>query len=694
MSDKEHRRLIRGYGCDAISGWRLIPVVAPLAAVANATGLVISTKHRDCRAFRLTGAVLPCALLLGCFAAHGAEPVFRQMQSTVTPPKTFRRSSLQLTGSATILDLTVNSQTLFTVDAEGKVQSRAAIDAKADVLSRLECEPACANFSPGAKWLAYASSDGLVRLWQRASKRQVDVPMPDGERTVSVKFSHDGVLLACATTTGTVRVWHPESETFVANVTTAPSSVQLLAFSPGNRSLAASPFAGEISVYDLGPSAHTQSMSKRTHTIDVGSRVTALAWIDEERLVAATTEGSIQLVDTKGQEEPVVIARHPCAVWALAFDISKARMAAGSWDGRIRLWETDKWRMLQSLKSHDESVTGVLFDGQDRLVSTGLDGRLQAMLPELPSLGASAVIDGRPDSVWVAIRSQDEKRLFVGGREGRFELWHPETQSLISSQQGHPTTRCAAYSPDGTSLVTGGDDGKIFVCDAVTGEKRRTLAGHPGAISALVFANHGAELVSVCDGKEMKLWDFSTGAELKSWREHEHQIYCAAISPNDKWLITGGGDWTTGDPGELIVWDLRKRTMKSRVEGHKLAVWSIVFTPDGRLFASSDSTGAVKVWDIESLTERRTLQHSTWVRPLAITPDGRTLAVGRGDGSIRLWDTDSWQQVAACVGHKGFSFHLQFDRTGRHLTSSGSEGTVHMWSLAQLRAESASAGEN
>ena len=94
---------------------------------------------------------------------------------------------------------------------------------------------------------------------------------------------------------------------------------------------------------------------------------------------------------------------------------------------------------------------------------------------------------------------------------------------------------------------------------------------------------------------------------------------------------------------------------------------------------SSDSSGAVKVWNMETLKEERTLQHPMWVRAMALSPDGGTLAVGRGDGSIRLWDTKSWTEKASYDGHESFCFALQFAPHGKILASSGNDGTVRFW---------------
>lgn len=409
------------------------------------------------------------------------------------------------------------------------------------------------------------------------------------------------------------------------------------------------------------------------------SLVTAFAFTpDGKQLVIATADGAAKVHDLAAEREPVPLGAHPFAIWSIVFEPSGTRMAAGSWDGTIKLWDAASWQPLQSIKKHEESVAHMVFVGQG-LCSAGLDGRLFYWQPEVDSVSRSGVIAGRDDSVWVATHSRDGKRLFVGGRGQRFELWDAEKNQLLVSRAGHPTTRCAVFSPDGATLATGGDDGTITLCDSDSGDTRTTLQRHRGAVSAVLFAEEGRSIISVCDGGEVKFWNAASGREQATWREHRQQIYCAALSPDETWLITGGGNWTTGDPGELLVWRRSTGQVYARLAGHRLAVWSVLFLPDGKRFVASDSSGAVKVWNLEALQEERTLSHGTWVRPLALSPDGQTLAVGRGDGSIRLWDTVSWTESASCDGNKGFFFWLAYSPDGKHLVSGGVDGTVGFW---------------
>ena len=636
--------------------------------------------------FRVALALLAIGWFASCALAQPL-PSYQALEAEVAGPGKLRTAPLLLSRFPTTFGMAVcaDREGLRTVDIDGRVwQWSLGPAVKRELVTETNCEPACATLSKDARWLAYAEPGGDVVVWEFETQQVKFRDNTTPDRTVTLMFSPNSQLLAGVTFDGAVRVWDVDSGQVIQQLRTQRNPVQTVAFTPDGNYLAVASFSYHITLYPISPETQVPEEPEAQVIRIGGARVTAFTFTpDGQQLVVATADGAANVYERSTGNKVHELGTNPFAIWSLAFDPAGPSMAAGSWDGTIKIWDMRSWQLLQSVKTHEESVAAMVYDAGQGLVSAGLDGRLLYWLPEVPSIRPVGMIAGRADSVWIAVYSPDRTKLFVGGKEKRFELWNAENHELLVSREGHPTTRCAAFSPDGHTLATGGDDGTILLCDSNTGETQRVLQRHRGAVSAVVFTQGGQKLISGCDGKEVKLWDMTTGQEIATWREHKQQIYCANISPDGKWLITGGGNWTTGDPGELIVWDLEAGRVRARVEGHKLAVWSIVFNPEGTRFAASDSSGEVKVWNMATLEEEQTLPHPMWIRGLAISPDGSTLAVARGDGSIRLWDTARWTEKASLDGHDSFTFAIQFAPDGKTLASSGNDGTVRFWPTAK-----------
>ena len=101
--------------------------------------------------------------------------------------------------------------------------------------------------------------------------------------------------------------------------------------------------------------------------------------------------------------------------------------------------------------------------------------------------------------------------------------------------------------------------------------------------------------------------------------------------------MSGGGDI-------IKVWDVSTGAEVMTLHGR--AVWSVVFSPDGKRIVAG--CGNIKVWDAETGAEVMTLQvddSSVW--PVSFSPDGRLIVSGCEDGTIKLWESASPEEVEA-----------------------------------------------
>jgi WD40 repeat protein len=119
------------------------------------------------------------------------------------------------------------------------------------------------------------------------------------------------------------------------------------------------------------------------------------------------------------------------------------------------------------------------------------------------------------------------------------------------------------------------------------------------------------------------------------------------------------------------------------LSGHRHYVFSVAFSPDGKLLASGSWDGTIKLWDTATGRELRTLSGYTgYVRSVAFSPDGKILASGSDDNTIKLWDVATWTELRTLSGHTGGVGSVAFSPDGRILASGSYDKTIKLWDVA------------
>ena len=268
--------------------------------------------------------------------------------------------------------------------------------------------------------------------------RTVVCPAPGGASYVA--FSHDGRMLACAGSTGTV---------------------------------------GVISL-DAPPPREVSD----TFGINAG-RVFSVAFSPRKWLLASgDQDGIVRLWNLHSREELRPLAGHRNAVLGLAFSPDGRLLASGSLDHTVTLWEPEASlrRQRRTLRAED-SVWAVEFSPDGRLLATcgGLDLKVRLWNPANGAL--LRTLSGHDERVTALAFSPDGRLLASGGGrdDETVRLWNPASGALLRTlTTGHRgDTDSVAFSPDGRLLATSAtSDGTVRLWDPATGAHLRTLTGN------------------------------------------------------------------------------------------------------------------------------------------------------------------------------------------------------------------------
>jgi TIR domain/WD domain, G-beta repeat len=136
-------------------------------------------------------------------------------------------------------------------------------------------------------------------------------------------------------------------------------------------------------------------------------------------------------------------------------------------------------------------------------------------------------------------------------------------------------------------------------------------------------------------------------AMLRILTGHEDAVCCVAISPDGQRLFSGGLDRT------IKVWNLSTGKEIRTLTGHDNGVYCVAISPDGQRLVSGSEDNTIKVWNLSTGREMRTLiGHTSLIKDVAISPDRRTLVSASADETIKVWNLSTGKEIRTLIGHR------------------------------------------
>jgi WD40 repeat protein len=245
--------------------------------------------------------------------------------------------------------------------------------------------------------------------------------------------------------------------------------------------------------------------------------------------------------------------------------------------------------------------------------------------------------------------------------------------------EGDAGVATVAFSPDGRTLATAGDDNKVTLWDRQRREPLEPqLTGHEGEVISLAFSPDGRTIVTGSGDSTVRLWDVQGRRPLgPPLTGHAQRVQAVAFSPNGRTVASGAQDAT------VRLWDVEgRRQLGPPLQGHTDVVRSVAFSPDGRTLASGSRDQTVRLWDVRRRQplEPPLTDHTDRVQAVAFSPDGRTLVSGGDDLTVRLWDVQGRRPLGPpLTGHDEAVTSLAFSPDGRTIASGSDDRSVILW---------------
>ncbi|MFD0373482.1 NB-ARC domain-containing protein [Streptomyces sp. NPDC127114] len=394
--------------------------------------------------------------------------------------------------------------------------------------------------APDGTWLVSAGTDGVLRIWEEATRSSRDQITAHIGSATAVAISPDGRRLVSGGENGSVALWDRETAACLARYNGHRGPVHAVAFTADGERLISTGEDGTVRIWQQ----HGEGPARPAASDSEGMRAVTVVG-DGRRALVAYHDGTTRLFEWRADDRAVPQASYRVQTWApVAFSPDGAWYVVGD-------------RVHRCVNIHGR-VPGTR-DGFQLSDSAGPDALAVA-----------------PDGTWLA----------VADSAGVVELWDlatgRRTVTLPSSPRGIGRVDAVLIAPDATWLAVlrhsptaarPENESRVQVSLLASGAPVTHDLAHDGDVTALAVTPDGTRLLTASATGTVSLWDPRTGTRLSSFTDPDGPVHGLSVSPDGKWIATAGP--------MLRVWDAATGRTVAGIRA-ETALGSCAWLPDGR----------------------------------------------------------------------------------------------------------------
>ncbi len=585
-------------------------------------------------------------------------------------------------------------------------------------------------YSPDGKYIASASQDHTVRLWDVKTGECLQVFEGHDDIVSCVIFSPDGEQVISGSYDSTIRIWDVETGRCLDTLNDDLAGIGGLMFCSDRNTLISYLLEGtyDIVLWDYANRECIRKIScdgGRTivnpdgklyayvsfgsdiytwHICDVetGEEISCLRGLKDWSQIAFSHDGKTIVTGGELYDNIICIwdvASGEClyktdnidesTIYSIEFSPDDKTILAAygghSYGNQnvIRIWRKDdfeNWIFDNELKGHSSHVYDATFSPDMlRIASASADKTVRiwdvGIGDTQKALSVDILISGM-------ISSDGKLMAIISDEDDSMHLW---TEQGTAPIEGMPCTT-PAFSPNGKEFASAAIEGVVGVWSAKTCECIRTMEGHEDEVYAVAYSPNGKLIASASADKTLRLWDASTGECLEILDDYDDNVLSVAFSPDGNRLVSSSADAT------IRIWNVKSEEIERIIDEHTGPVCSVDFSADGKYILSASLDSTMRLWNAETGTFIKQIgQNNAMVYSARFSPDGsKVISIFSDDDVISVWDVESGKCLqtleSTYVVHDGRGYDIMsasFSPDGTEIIGFFHEGptNVYIWNF-------------
>lgn len=498
-------------------------------------------------------------------------------------------------------------------------------------------------FSPGERYLATLGGrdDNKLVIWDVETGEAICGSPASGETALTVKFynSRDDMLVTGGSYN--LRVWQFD----LANRKIRPTD------------------------------CHLGQLKRVVRSISIDEADDYMYCGTETGDVLQVSLGATKLFKNSGPKKPFSLGA------SQVIQTKSGNLVVGAGDGTVALLSKD-FKVLKRTKLHG-GITALCLNAAGDHVFVGTD-KCNIYLLHLASFEYELRNTCHFNRINDVSFPRGYSQLFATCSSNDIRIWHSGTRNeLLRIQVPNLECLCICFSPDGKSIISGWNDGKIRAFKPQTGVLMYAINdAHRDGVTAITVTADNRRVISGGEDGQVRVWAIGrqTQKMIASMKEHKARVNCVQVNNDDTECVSASAD------GSCIVWSL-ERFVRNTALFASTQFKAVVYHPDQSQLLTTGTDRKLTYWDMTDGHPIRVLDGSETevVNCIAITEDGDKFVSGCGEKMVKLWGYDEGYCYYVGVGHSGSVVKCQISPDQQTIVSVGDEGAIFLWTMPKVK---------
>lgn len=475
----------------------------------------------------------------------------------------------------------------------------------------------------------------------------------------SIASMHEGSF-ATGHADGVVRIWSSIGE-LLRELEVSSNMILSLDFHDKTNRLAIGAVDGTVKILDV--ESDTQSIEFGRH--DGSARV--VMFLDENRLISGGEDDKIVVWDIESKQPMVELQSNHGSVMDIA--INGDILSSVGTDGTVRLWTTNTFELIDSLRGHDNLIWSIGTLGDRGFVSVGQDGSIRWWSASEPQ-PTSYVIESRLPAtdiafVWndilVSVSDPDHNLQVIDLSTGLSDVLVSDSDRELSTLEFVPTT---------SFVVTGDVDGEVLLWDIEEKKMEKHIGTCDGQVSSMDVSPFGKKVAVGSFSGQLCVWNISDEAVLIDIHSSDCIVLSIVFNSNGEKLFVSTSD------GIVRAIDLASGEATWTMIGNGLDIVDMAYVPTIDAVLTSTASNTIQLLDAKNGSVLKTVEiGGAAIRDIGVFPDGKRFATAHENGNVGIWRVDTLSRVASFPASQSTEC-IDVSSDGYRLAIGGSRGTI------------------